>query len=134
MTREIDIKIAEKLGWVWKKGVDHLHLLRPNEEVGQLLNNYGEICEHDTEKIIYPHLPCWSTDMGDAMKLLVVVKSMKFSQRLGFFAYLRLVINMRCRQTLQWPDAMVFMKPNDLCLAFLTASNAEGDIADALKS
>jgi hypothetical protein len=69
-----------------------------------------------SENCSYRYLPDYLHDMNEAWLLLKA--DMIFSKRRKFYAELQRLVGNRTHPLIAWPDALGFMEPQDISLAF----------------
>ena len=107
MDKEIDMRVANALGW---REVD--------EVLGVLV---GRMPVTDFRSNYFSRVPPYSTLIAAAWPVHKKACSLLFSKRRRYFQLLADCIRLRMdiAFTPAWPDALVFLEPIDICNAFI---------------
>ena len=81
----------------------------------------GDIFYDETHQEIMPRVPRYSTSIADAWPVHEQSCTWLFSKRRLYLDSLLGVIRQDIKQSVVWPDALIFLKPHHICLAALKA-------------
>lgn len=89
----------------------------------------GHICDHNKD---HEPVKAWNPleSIADAWEVLANMKARLFSVRQQFLADLTTLVRARLQVAVAWPDLLLWITPEDICMAALLTVNVVSSIGE----